>query len=467
MVFTHGNKNNNRVLRAALFERVSTDEQKKFGFSIAAQKDMLEEYCQTNKIKVVDHYCDEGVSGGISYKKRPEMVRLLKDVEAGKIDIILFSKLDRWFRSVKEYYLVQEILDRHNVEWRSITEDYSTDTANGQLSITIFLAIAENERAKTAERIRTVFEHKRKNKEAFFGKASVPFGYIEKPDKDGIKRLVKDPELEHVLTEFFNLCIKYDSITAAAKTINMKYGLTKGRNKWHELTKKEIYTGNYKGVEDYCPAYIQYEDWLKLQNKSKVRQTKDNRIYLFTGLIECPVCGNNLRSKYCVQTRKSGKVKEYYSYKCAGRDSRTCSYTNAISQMKTETWLLDNLNTLLQDEIARVEIEKAKPKPKPKVDTQALKERLRRLDVIFMAGNIGDEEYLTQQKELKNAIQKAEDENDNAIDKIDVSNLKDILETDFKSIYQTLDDKDKRRFWRQLIKRIHVEGNDIVSVEFN
>lgn len=465
MSFPYGD--NNRILRGALFSRVSTDEQKKFGFSIAAQKDALEEYCKTNKIKIIDHYCDEGVSGGISYKKRPEMVRLLKDVEDGKIDIILFTRLDRWFRSVKEYYLVQEILEKNNVKWRSITEDYSTDTANGQLSITIFLAIAENERAKTAERIKSVFEHKRKNKESFFGWASMPFGYMEEKDENGVRRLVKDPEIEPILNEFFELCVKYESISNAAKTINLKYGLTRGKHKWHELTKKEIYTGNYKGVKDYCPAYISYEDWMKLQNKSKVRQTKNNRVYLFTGLIECPICGNNLRSQYCKQTRKNGEVKEYYSYKCQGRASRTCEYSHTISQLKAESWLLDNLDMLMKDEIAKVEIEKLKPKPKPKTDVDALKERLRRLDVIYMAGNIDDDEYLTQQKELKSAIQKAESMVAQMPENKDVSNLKEMLETDFKSIYHTLDDIDKRRFWRSLIQRIYVKDNSIVSVDFN
>lgn len=465
MSFPYGD--NNRILRGALFSRVSTDEQKKFGFSIAAQKDALEEYCKTNKIKIIDHYCDEGVSGGISYKKRPEMVRLLKDVEDGKIDIILFTRLDRWFRSVKEYYLVQEILEKNNVKWRSITEDYSTDTANGQLSITIFLAIAENERAKTAERIKSVFEHKRKNKESFFGWASMPFGYMEEKDENGVRRLVKDPEIEPILNEFFELCVKYESISNAAKTINLKYGLTRGKHKWHELTKKEIYTGNYKGVKDYCPAYISYEDWMKLQNKSKVRQTKNNRVYLFTGLIECPICGNNLRSQYCKQTRKNGEVKEYYSYKCQGRASRTCEYSHTISQLKAESWLLDNLDMLMKDEIAKVEIEKYKPKPKPKTDVDALKERLRRLDVIYMAGNIDDDEYLTQQKELKSAIQKAESMVAQMPENKDVSNLKEMLETDFKSIYHTLDDIDKRRFWRSLIQRIYVKDNSIVSVDFN
>ena len=122
---------------------------------------------------------------------------------------------------------------------------------------------------------------------------------------------------------------------------------------------------------------------------------------------------------------------------------------------------------LMKDEIAKVEIEKSKPKPKPKTDVDALKERLRRLDVIYMAGNIDDDEYLTQQKELKSAIQKAESMVAQMPENKDVSNLKEMLETDFKSIYHTLDDIDKRRFWRSLIQRIYVKDNSIVSVDFN
>lgn len=456
-----------RVLRGALYERVSTEEQAVRGFSIDAQIDSLNEYCSKNKIKIVDHYTDAGISGAKPPLKRPALQRLLNDVEAGKIDIILFTKLDRWFRDIPGYFKVQEILERNRVEWKAIHEDYDTTTANGRMAITIFMAIAQNEREKAAERIKSVFEHKRKNKESFFGWASMPFGYMEAKDENEVRRLVKDPEIEPILNEFFELCVKYESISNAAKTINLKYGLTRGKHKWHELTKKEIYTGNYKGVKNYCPAYISYEDWMKLQNKSKVRQTKNNRVYLFTGLIECPVCGNNLRSQYCKQTRKNGEVKEYYSYKCQGRASRTCEYSHTISQLKAESWLLDNLDMLMKDEIAKVEIEKSKPKPKPKTNIDSLKEKLRRLDVIYMAGNIDDDEYLTQQKELKSAIQKAENMVAQMPENRDVSNIKEMLETDFKSIYHTLDDVDKRRFWRSLIQRIYVKDNSIVSVDFN
>ena len=172
------------ILRVGCYERVSTEEQAMHGFSISTQMDNLAEYCENNKMKIVDHYTDEGISGAKPPLKRPALQRLLDDVEAGKIDMILFTKLDRWFRSVKEYFKVQDILDRHKVAWKAIHEDYDTTTANGQMAITIFLAVAQNERDRTAERIKVVLEHKRKHKEACFGGQAIPFGYVKGRDKD-------------------------------------------------------------------------------------------------------------------------------------------------------------------------------------------------------------------------------------------------------------------------------------------
>lgn len=456
------------VLRAALFSRVSTLEQGRFGYSIAAQKDALKEYCDKHHIKVVDHYSDEGVSAGLPYRKRPEMMRLLKDVEAGKIDIIFFTKLDRWFRSVKEYYLVQDILEKNNVTWKAIHEDYSTNDSNGRFSVNIFLAIAEQERSRTSERIKAVFEHKRKNRESFFGANSIPFGYAEQLDENGVRRLVKDPELEEALDMFFQIAVKYENVSKAARDVNLEYGLTKARHKWMELSKMEIYTGTYRGVENYCPAYISREDWLRLNNRNKIKaNTKNNRVYLFTGLIECPMCHNNMRGTYCSQKRKSGETVEYYSYKCEYKTAHICDYKHTISQLNIEKFLLDNLEDLLKGEIANVEIEKKKKRPKPKTNVSALKEKLRRLEVIYMTGNKSDEEYITEAKQINDAIKKAESETRNAADDRDLTNIKEILSTDFKSIYNTLSLEDKRRFWRTLIKRIYINGNRVERVEFN
>ena len=456
-----------RILRAGLFERVSTEEQSRFGFSIQVQKEALEEYCSENRMRIVDHYCDEGVSGGKPYTKRPEMKRLIDDVEAGKIDVILFTRLDRWFRNVQEYYKVQEILDQHKVEWKAIWEDYDTTTSNGRMAITIFLAIAQNEREKTAERIRSVFDGKRKRKESFFGKTATPVGYIEQPDENGVLRLVKDPDVRKAFEDFWNIAVKYQNINKAAKYVTLEYGMTRAKHKWYELSKNEIYTGTYKGVEGYCPAYVSREDWEALHKRGAIKQTRNDRIYLFTGLMKCPLCGHNLSSKYCKQKRPNGVVKEYYSYRCPNKELKLCKNKHSISQIKTENWLLEHLEELLQLEIEQVEIEKAKPRPKSNSKVATLKERLRRLDVVYMAGNKTDEDYLKEQKEIKEELKKAtEDEPENIADR-DLTILKETLNSDFKTIYKTLDDEDKRAFWRYIIKEIKVQGNEVASVIFN
>ena len=457
-----------RILRAGLFERVSTEEQSRFGFSILSQKEALEEYCSNNRMKIVDHYCDEGVSGGKPYTKRPEMKRLLDDVQAGKIDVILFTRLDRWFRNVQEYFKVQEILDHHKVEWKAIWEDYDTTTSNGRMAITIFLAIAQNEREKTAERIRSVFDSKRRRKESFFGKTATPVGYVEELDEDGIKRLVKDPDVQRAFEDFWDIAVKYQNINKAAKYVTLEYGLTRGKHKWYELSKNEIYTGTYKGVEDYCPAYVSREDWEALHSRKTIKQTQNDRVYLFTGMIKCPNCGNNLSSNYTKQTRPNGVIREYYVYRCRHKEIGLCTYKSTLSQNKTEKWLLENLEDLMKFEIDRVEIERMKPKPKSNNKVAALKERLRRLDVVYMAGNKTDEDYLKEQKEIKEDLQKAlAEEPENLADR-DITILKETLDSDFKSIYDALEDaEDKRAFWRYIIKEIKVQGNEVVSVVFN
>lgn len=456
-----------RILRGGLFERVSTEEQSRFGFSILSQKEALEEYCSKNRIKIVDHYCDEGVSGGKPYTKRPEMKRLLDDVQAGKIDVILFTRLDRWFRNVQEYFKVQEILDDHKVEWKAIWEDYDTTTSNGRMAITIFLAIAQNEREKTAERIKSVFESKRRRKESFFGKDSTPVGYVEEPDEDGVLRLVKDPDVQQAFEDFWDIAVKYQNINKAAKYVTVEYGLTRTRNKWYELAKKEIYTGTYKGVEDYCPAYVSKEDWLKLHSRNTIKQTQNDRIYLFTGLIKCPGCGHTMSSAYCKQNRPNGVVKEYYNYRCPNKEIKLCDNKHRIAQLKTENWLLDNLEELLQMEIKRVELERMKPKPKSNTKIATLKERLRRLDVVYLAGNKTDEDYLKEQKEIKDELQKAMSEEPENIADRDITIMQETLESDFKTVYTTLGDEDKRAFWRYVVKEIKVQGNEVVSVVFN
>ena len=446
------------ILRAGLYERVSTEEQALRGFSIEAQIDNLTEYCQNNQIKIVDHYTDEGISGAKPPLKRPALKRLLDDVQAGKIDIIIFTKLDRWFRSVKEYFKVQEILDEHGVEWKAIHEDYDTTTANGKMAITIFLAIAQNERDKTAERVKVVLENKRKNKEACFGGPIVPYGYMKQKDEDGITRLVKDPETQQATQEFWDILIKQYNLNAAIRHMGTEYGIFKDWKSWKRMTQSDFYCGIHRGVEDYCEPYVTPEDWIKFQERDTIKGTPSGSVYFFRGLMRCPGCGNKL----CGDTNKK-PYGIYKGYRCTIR-GRGCDNHSVVSEMKIEKQLLKNLDTFLREEIARVELEQSQPKPKPKSNLKALKERQRRLTVAYMAGNVPDDEYLREDAELKAAIAKAEAEQPPKPQ--DITPLKELLETDFQSIYLTLTDEEKQQFWQRILKEIHLEGKNIKRVVF-
>lgn len=455
------------ILRAGLYERVSTDEQAKFGFSIKTQIEALEEHCEKNGIKVVNHYTDDGVSGGKAAFKRPAMSRLLDDVKAGKIDIILFTRLDRWFRNVPEYYKVQEMLDKQGVQWKAIWEDYDTTSSNGRMAITIFLAIAQAEREKGSERIKVVFDNKVKNGETFFQWKCMPFGYTKEIDENGVARLVKDPELKEAVQTFWDMVVKYHNVSKAGKYVNMAYGLHRSMKAWYDVSKNEIHAGRYRGIENYCEPYVDYEDFKKLQNK-RIKKTQSDRVYLFTGMIRCPDCGRILTSKFTRNKKASGEVVEYRSYNCKRHsDQLGCSFHRYVGEPIIERFLLANLDRFMADEIAHVTLERTKPKKKPKINVASLREQLRRLNVAYMAGNMPDDEYIAEAKEINEMIVKAEKEAKEDPAEKDLSTLQVVLETDFRTIYQELSPEDKRRFWRSLIDEIHLDKDgNIISLNF-
>lgn len=452
-----------KILRAGLYERVSTEEQKLRGYSIRAQKENLEEYCQDNRIKIVDHYTDEGISGSKPPLKRPDLQRLLDDIEAGKIDIILFTKLDRWFRSVKEYFKVQEVLDNNKVEWRAIHENYDTTTANGRMAITIFLAVAQNERDRTAERIEAVMASKRKNKEACFGGRAIPLGYIRQPDENGVMRLVKDPETKQAMQEFWDILIETNNRNKAIRHMHNVHGIKRDPRSWQKITQSDFYSGIHRGVQDFCEPYVTPEQFLKFQESRPIKSTPTGRVYLFSGMLRCPMCGHVLCGN--TNTARIGKGRSYKSYRCS-KNCRGCEYKQTISEKKLEKMMLSDLEKHIQAEIDHVTVEASRPRrdAKPNI-LKNLKEQRRRLEIVYMAGNKSDEEYLKEDAELKLAIEKAEKEA--PAKPRDLEPLKEILNSDFRTLYNSFTEEEKQEFWNNLVKEIVMEDRKIKKVIFN
>ena len=120
------------MIRVALYIRVSTDEQKLHGLSLDSQKEALISYANKHNMQIVDIYADEGITARKALNKRLQFQRLMSDVQDGKIDLILVTKLDRWFRNIKDYHNTQEILEKHNCNWRTIYESYDTSTSRSK-----------------------------------------------------------------------------------------------------------------------------------------------------------------------------------------------------------------------------------------------------------------------------------------------------------------------------------------------
>ena len=449
------------VLRVALVPRVSTDEQVRKGDSLDAQEDALVEYANNNNMKIVGIYRDEGHSARKPVLKRPVMLELLEDVKAGKIDRILVTKLDRWFRNVEQYYVVQRILDKHDVAWQAILENYETATADGRFKVNIMLSVAENESDRTSERIKFVFGSKLANKEVFF---NLPFGYTTE-EIDGVNRAVKDPETQHIVEDFFKRA-RATSIRRAAEEMNAKYDRAHPYKFWWEITKRELYTGTYKGIEDFAPAYITQEEFEELNNKNKtIKKTKQNRVYIFTGLLSCPNCGRRLGGKYC--TSGSSYRTEYMYYRCSGKLSGICDF-KIVTEKNIEKYLLENVRSEMEKFILSAEVEPKDEKKgkQKKSEVEKLNERLRRTNVAYFAGNMTDEEYAEQTKDLKGQIAKAQAEEVKAEKPVDTEAVKAFLATDFESVYETLTKEERRTLWRSVIDEIVLDGTEPVGIKF-
>ena len=123
---------------------------------------------------LVDTYIDDGISG--QKLKRDDFQRLIDDVRAGRIDLIIFTRLDRWFRNLRHYLNTQDILDKHGVSWTAIEQPYfDTSTPHGRAFVNNSMIWAELEAQNDSDRILGVFDDKVDNGEVLSG--STPLGY--------------------------------------------------------------------------------------------------------------------------------------------------------------------------------------------------------------------------------------------------------------------------------------------------
>lgn len=188
-----------KAVRCAIYTRVSTDNGLDQEFnSLDAQYDAASSYIRSQAhagwSQARSRYDDGGYSGGST--ERPALQRLLQDIRARKIDVIVVYKVDRLTRSLADFAKLVELFDANGVSFVSVTQQFNTTTSMGRLTLNVLLSFAQFEREVTSERIRDKIAAS-KRKGIWVG-GNLPLGYEM---KDG-KITVIESEAEVVRTIF-------------------------------------------------------------------------------------------------------------------------------------------------------------------------------------------------------------------------------------------------------------------------
>src|SRR6202789_761587 len=167
-----------RSLRSAIYTRVSTDQGLEQDFNcLDAQREACEAYIKSQSHEgwrlIRDRYDDGGFSGGSMV--RPALQKLLIDVQARRIDVIVVYKVDRLTRSLADFAKLVETFYAHSVSFVSVTQSFNTTTSMGRLTLNVLLSFAQFEREVTGERIRDKIAAS-KRKGMWMG-GVVPMGY--------------------------------------------------------------------------------------------------------------------------------------------------------------------------------------------------------------------------------------------------------------------------------------------------
>jgi hypothetical protein len=336
------------------------------------------------------------------------------------------------------------------------------------------LTIAELEADQTGERIKIVNEYKTATGQPLTG--SQPFGWmIARDEHTGRKKVVKDPDEAPILEDVLQYYLTYHSKKKAVLYLHSKHHISMHYEVFGKLLKNTMLYGAYRDNPEYCEAYIDKETFDKIQeiNKRNCKEnTRDNREYIFSGLLRCPVCGRSLSGRVQVQKR-NGEKYEYKRYRCPHNyQSGMCSFHKAVAESTIEKLMLKNIEQYIEDaKVKSIEITDSGEDKVYKYDIDEINAELERLNYSWRKGRIkgGIEQYDKEYDELMEQLDRAHEER-NVVSEKDFEKIGAVLHEGWREIYNALDDEHKKAFWRGIISSIELEWTTdvkrIKSVKF-
>jgi DNA invertase Pin-like site-specific DNA recombinase len=285
-----------RKLRCAVYTRKSSEEGLEMEFNfLDAQREACEAFIASQRaegwVLVRDRYDDGGISGGTL--DRPALKRLLADIEAGLVDVVVVYKIDRLSRSLVDFTKLVEVFDANNVTFVSVTQSFNTTTSMGRLTLNILLSFAQFEREVIGERIRDKVAASRKR--GMWMGGFVPLGY----DVRERKLVVNDAEAA-LVRRIFQGFVEMESCTRLVQALRADGATTKrGRpltkSDVYRILSNRVYLGEavhkvtaYPGEHEAIVTQAQWEAVhaiLQVSPRARVNRTRNTTAPLLRGLI--------------------------------------------------------------------------------------------------------------------------------------------------------------------------------------
>jgi site-specific DNA recombinase len=322
--------------------------------SLDAQREACEAYVTSQRAEgwllVTDRYDDGGFSGGTL--ERPALKRLLIDIEAGRVDVVVVYKIDRLSRSLMDFSRLVEVFDRQNVTFVSVTQSFNTTTSMGRLTLNVLLSFAQFEREVIGERIRDKFAASRRKGMWMGGWA--PLGYEVRE-----RKLVVNEADAKLVRSIFQRFLKTGSATILARQlihegVRNKYGNLIDKGILYKLLNNPVYIGEavHKGVS-YPGEHVAIVDrkvWDKVRAQFQTNPRKRSGAArsqtpsLLKGLIFGP-SGVAMSPSH---TRKNGRLYRYYVSQTTLKQGAADCPVGRVPAAEIEKIVVDQVRMLLR-----------------------------------------------------------------------------------------------------------------------
>lgn len=351
---------------AYLYVRVSTDEQKKKGYSLIEQEDRLIKHCELNQILIKGIFREDFSAKTFD---RPEWKKLIKTIKKNKHrspENILFIKWDRFSRSIEYAYQMIGVLRNLNTQAMAIDQPIDFDVPESIVMLAVYLSIPEAENNRRGLNTSNGLRRARK-----MGRwpSKAPIGYKNSSSTDGKKIIIpKLPEADYLIWSFKEYSKGKSTISHIRRMANLK-GLKCSRNNFWKALRNPLYCGlvsvpatkNEEGkmVKGIHEPLISQQLFQQVQQVMIRRHSRNpfidkiKPVFVLRGFLKCPYCGQRLTGS--ISSGKRAKYRYYHcmTSKCKGRiraDHLDREYEALLKEIVLKPEVKDLFELVLEDE---------------------------------------------------------------------------------------------------------------------